>query len=91
LDRVEHRRDALWQVEEAGRPVGPLLRDTGHLIDEPHPPMPVHSMTTDERLYADYSGTGLTTGPHPMAYRRALLRSEGILSARHHERCYVSS
>ena len=27
LDEVEHRRDALWQVEEAGRPVGPLLRN----------------------------------------------------------------
>ena len=26
LGSVEHRRDALWQVEEAGRPVGPLLR-----------------------------------------------------------------
>src|SRR5208337_3181126 len=26
LDGVAHRRDALWQVEEAGRPVGPLLR-----------------------------------------------------------------
>jgi len=38
-------------------------------------------MTTEERLAADYSGTGLTTGPHPMAYHRAELRSEGILSA----------
>src|SRR5262249_24690154 len=26
LGDVEHRRDALWQVEQAGRPVGPLLR-----------------------------------------------------------------
>ena len=26
LGEVEHRRDALWQVEWAGRPVGPLLR-----------------------------------------------------------------
>ena len=31
-------------------------------------------MTTDERLAADYAGTGLTTGPHPMAYHRAALR-----------------
>ena len=30
-------------------------------------------MTTDERLAADYAGTGLTTGPHPMAYHRAAL------------------
>ena len=81
LDHVEHRRDALWQVEEAGRPVGPLLRGTNNLPDELHEPMPLHSMTTDERLSADYSGTGITTGPHPMAYHRAMLRSEGILSA----------
>ena len=25
LGGVEHRRDALWQVEQAGRPVGPLF------------------------------------------------------------------
>jgi error-prone DNA polymerase len=81
LDHVEHRRDALWQVEEAGRPVGPLLRSADNLPGEPHEPMPLHSMTTDERLAADYSGTGLTTGPHPMAYRRAALRKEGIFSA----------
>jgi error-prone DNA polymerase len=38
-------------------------------------------MTTDERLAADYAGTGITTGPHPMAYHRAALRCEGFLSA----------
>ena len=38
-------------------------------------------MTTDERIVADYSGTGLTTGPHPMAYHRAELRKAGILAA----------
>ncbi len=81
LGEVGHRRDALWQVEEAGRPVGPLLRSAGNLPDEPHEPMPLHAMTTDERLSADYSGTGLTTGPHPMTYCRVMLRSEGILSA----------
>src|SRR5260370_16231256 len=26
LGKLEHRRDALWQVEQAGRPSGPLLR-----------------------------------------------------------------
>ena len=34
-----------------------------------------------ERLAADYAGTGLTTGPHPMTYYRAALGAEGILSA----------
>jgi error-prone DNA polymerase len=38
-------------------------------------------MTPEERLVADFHGTGLTTGPHPMAYRRADLRRAGVLSA----------
>ena len=79
--KVEHRRDALWQVEQAGRPVGPLLRsaDSAHTGDKD--PIPLQKMTTDERLAADYMGTGLTTGPHPMAYHREALRQKGILSA----------
>lgn len=38
-------------------------------------------MSTEERLMADYAGTGLTMGKHPMAYRRDELRREHILSA----------
>jgi len=38
-------------------------------------------MKNEERLIADYAGTGLTTGPHPMAYRRADLQRMGVLSA----------
>jgi error-prone DNA polymerase len=81
LGRVEHRRDALWQVEQAGRPVGPLLRGADNAHTSYKDPTPLQKMTTDERLAADYMGTGLTTGPHPMAYHRAALRQEGILSA----------
>jgi error-prone DNA polymerase len=78
LDRVEHRRDALWQVEEADRPVGPLLRGVAQTTSQT---TPLAAMTTDERLTADYAGVGLTTGPHPMAYSRETLRAENILSA----------
>jgi error-prone DNA polymerase len=81
LDKVEHRRDALWQVEEAGRPVGPLLHNARSMGSSSTSPMPLKRMTTDERLAADYAGTGLTTSPHPMAYQRAILRSQGVLSA----------
>jgi error-prone DNA polymerase len=38
-------------------------------------------MSTEERLIADYAGTGLTVGKHPMAYRREALRRENILTA----------
>jgi error-prone DNA polymerase len=81
LGEVEHRRDAIWQVEQAGRPVGPLLRDVDSALTGTHIPTPLQQMTTDERLAADYLGTGLTTGPHPLAYHRESLRHEGILSA----------
>jgi error-prone DNA polymerase len=44
-------------------------------------------MTADERIAADYAGTGITTGPHPMAYLRETLREQGILSAQELEDC----
>jgi error-prone DNA polymerase len=43
--------------------------------------MPLHRMSTEERMMADYAGTGLTVGRHPMYYRRPQLRREGIVSA----------
>jgi error-prone DNA polymerase len=81
LERVGHRRDALWQVEEAGRPVGPLLRGAVPAPRSKSHSTPLAAMTTDERLAADYAGVGLTTGPHPMAYQRDALRSSNIYSA----------
>ena len=80
VDSVHHRRDALWQVEEAGRPVGPLLRTTGVAI-APKAKQPLRRMTDEERIAADFSGTGLTTGQHPMAYRREVLLAQHYLSA----------
>jgi error-prone DNA polymerase len=72
-----HRRDALWQIEKAVRRSGPLLEK----LPEPDAPSPLERMTHEERLVADFHGTGLTTGPHPMAYRRAEMRALGIHAA----------
>ena len=80
LGGVEHRRDAIWQMEQVSRPVGPLLRQSEAAPKALNSPL--RRMRTDERLVADYSGTGLTTGPHPMAYRRAALQRAGVLSAK---------
>ena len=44
--------------------------------------LPLQPMTDAERLLADYAGTGLTIGPHPMALRRAELAMRGVLRAR---------
>ncbi|WP_312024231.1 DUF4238 domain-containing protein [Edaphobacter aggregans] len=81
LGGIEHRRDALWQVERAGKLEGPLLRYREELLKEDSKNSPLEQMNTDERLVADYAGTGLTIGQHPMAYRRLQLRRERILSA----------
>ena len=35
---------------------------------------PLTPMTAEERLVADFRGTGMTTGPHPMAYKRAEMK-----------------
>jgi error-prone DNA polymerase len=72
-----HRRDALWQVERAVRTSGPLLEQNA----EPDEPSPLAPMNQEERLVADFHGTGLTVGPHPMAYRRDWLNAMGIRRA----------
>jgi error-prone DNA polymerase len=38
-------------------------------------------MSVEERITADYRGTGVTIGPHPMAYRRAQLEAKGVTRA----------
>jgi error-prone DNA polymerase len=77
LNGIEHRRDAVWQVEEAVRPVGPLLKQQrGHQVSSP-----LRQMTTEERLSADYSGTGLTVGKHPLHYRRKELHAMKVLTS----------
>ncbi|HXZ32565.1 MAG TPA: error-prone DNA polymerase [Terriglobales bacterium] len=72
-----HRRDALWQVERAVRLSGPLLDD----LDDPDRASPLRPMNAEERLVADFRGTGLTVGPHPMAYQRARMNALGIRKA----------
>jgi error-prone DNA polymerase len=81
LDGIEHRRDALWQVERAGKLEGPLLRQKSEVLRDESESSPLKQMSTEERLIADYAGTGLTIGKHPMAYRRDDLRRQRILSA----------
>ncbi|HEY2153883.1 MAG TPA: OB-fold nucleic acid binding domain-containing protein, partial [Vicinamibacterales bacterium] len=87
------RRSALWQAERAIRPSGELFTDTTtsaelaelaeHLFDEEisDSSCPLKPMTEAERLIADYAGTGLTVGRHPMALRRDELAMRGILRA----------
>ena len=75
----QHRRDALWQSQRAILPVGPLL---AHL-EETGEPSPLVPMDHEERLWADYRGTGLTVGKHPMAWRRIEMNALGVVPAMH--------
>jgi error-prone DNA polymerase len=76
-DNHFHRRDTLWQVERAVRWSGPLLDE----LPEPDARSPLQTMNHEERLVADFNGTGLTIGPHPMQYRRAEMQKLGIYRA----------
>jgi error-prone DNA polymerase len=73
-----NRRDALWKAGRASRPTGPLLEE----VPETLPESPLLPMNITERLEADYRGTGLTIGPHPMHYRRAHMDTLGVTPAR---------
>jgi error-prone DNA polymerase len=72
-----HRRSALWQVERAIRPSGPLLDG----IPEQDPDCPLDQMTVIERLDADLARTGMTVGRHPMAHVRKEMDRLGITRA----------
>jgi error-prone DNA polymerase len=85
----------LWQIERAARPAGelfagqdvedtpPAASDARHGAASPAASSrsPLRAMTASERLMSDYSGTGLTIGPHPLALRRMELALRGILRA----------
>jgi len=79
-----HRRDALWQVERASRNAGPLFEAEAR--DESVSEFdagisPLRAMSPEERLVADFSGTGMTVGLHPMGYHRAEMKKQGVRPA----------
>ena len=77
-----HRRDALWQIERAGKKEGSLFTQNGEWLRNSHPAqLPLCRMEAEERLIADYAGTDLTVGKHPMYHRRVELFRQGVRSA----------
>src|SRR5438477_12851231 len=78
-----HRRSALWQVERAGRPAGALFESHVRTNDSDPSSLfsPLDPMNDEERLAADFHGTGLTTGHHPMARHRAQLNRQKVSPA----------
>jgi error-prone DNA polymerase len=95
------RRSALWQAEQAARPLGEMFMTIDaepqsspndvpeelcglsgsalNAVDQDRSPL--KPMTESERIVADYAGTGLTIGRHPMALRRGELATRGVSRA----------
>jgi len=71
------RRDALWQVERVTRAAGKLYEE----LLEKDGNSPLLQMTLPERMDADFRGTGLTIGKHPVAYHRGELNKLKALRA----------
>jgi error-prone DNA polymerase len=72
-----NRRDALWQVERVTRSAGVLYE--GLFAQDGNTPL--LPMTLPERVDADFRGTGLTIGKHPVSYHRSKLDQLGALRA----------
>jgi error-prone DNA polymerase len=72
-----HRRDALWNAAAVANPSGPLLENL--LTRDEKSPLQI--MSDEERLLADFRGTGMTVGPHPMAYHRERMNQLGVRRA----------
>jgi error-prone DNA polymerase len=51
-------------------------KELAEIANSPLPPM-----SLEERLVADFKGTSMTVGPHPMAYHRAEMKRQGVRSA----------
>ena len=87
LNSLGHdRRSAMWQVERAIRPAGEMFEPRPWNGMEPLEPLeptgsPLEEMNISERLIADYTGTGLTVGPHPLTFRRRELAMRGVVPA----------
>jgi error-prone DNA polymerase len=94
---AEHRRAAMWKVEEtlhddllgsarASPAVSRASRDT-HFQSGRGPRAPLKPMTLPERVKADYETMNLSTGPHPMKLLREQLpniwRAIDLGQARH--------
>ena len=77
-DKVQRARkdrgSTVQQTNESPAHGSPL---TAHEQD----PCPLAPMNPLERLDADYRGSGMTTGPHPMHYLREPLHALGVLPA----------
>jgi error-prone DNA polymerase len=84
----EHRRTVLWNVEAVFD--GDDLF-SGDALNETVPLLPMNGV---ERLQADYDGTRVTTGPHPMSFLRNQLghvtRAADLVDGKHGDKVFIA-
>ena len=71
------RRRALWQTSALGRSGNALF---GGLADDAAA-APLDEMSMKERIAADFAGSSMSIGPHPVSLVRPLLAARGIRRA----------
>lgn len=73
-----HRREALWQAEEAIQPKGELYQN----LPSPNKSFPyLQKMSGKEEMETDLRTTGLNIGKHPIAFIRQILDKQGVIAA----------
>jgi error-prone DNA polymerase len=84
----EHRRTALWNVEAVFAQEDLF---SGDAFAETVPLVPMNGV---ERLQADYDGTRVTTGPHPMSFLRNQLdhvtRAADLANRKQGEKVFIA-
>jgi error-prone DNA polymerase len=75
------RRQALWQVDALGRSGALFARVEPGSESSSESGSPLPEMTDAEEMSADFRGTGMSTGPHPMSFARPDLDRRGIVRA----------
>ncbi len=74
ITETTHRRNTLWQAARAARRPGELFET----LPPEEQACPLAPMSPLERLSADFHGTGLTIGRHPMSFRREEMARRGV-------------
>jgi error-prone DNA polymerase len=75
------RRRALWQTAALGRSGNALFGGVPDGASDGRQRMPLDEMTMKERIAADFAGSGMSIGPHPVSLVRPLLDRRGIVRA----------
>jgi error-prone DNA polymerase len=85
---AKSRRSAIWQVEALGRS-GVLFANMGvgsgavgaAVANDIYPESPLPEMNAAEETSADFAGTNLTAGAHPVSFVRSELDRRGVVRA----------